>query len=375
MPLANIDRWGTELMTSLAKVTYGGLQDLTVILLTKNRPALAIAAVQQWAGLARKVVVADGSDDPSTELEQFSDVLYFWSKERVERRLQHAAALVETDFAMLQSDDDIFVPGVVNECIAELQTLSDYVAVTPTSIKAHHSRFRLTYPKAVTWDNAGNSCNDRMQHLAAHYIPSCIYGICRAEELKRSFVSMGKNPLPVYAFGELHHEFVMNALGKVRIHPVVGWIRRDVSKSVETREDFNNQLWFARRDGELRAQFVEGVARSVAPELGEPLDRVRKSVDDALETYALSASERSSGMWTRTLRLRIKGAYKRLVPKRARTVLKPTIGKVLSATPKYKTWEDLRDDLERQGIRLPPEAAVALEEREQLEARTVLGER
>lgn len=358
-------------MTTCGPAQSPNLEDLTVILLTRNREELALAAVRQWSGLAKKVVVADGSDRPSMEFGRIPGVVHFVSDEGVERRLQRAVTHVETAFAMLQSDDDVFVPSVVQECISFLKANVDYVAVTPNTVQRRDGLFRITYPtKSLRWNNANGSTLDRLLYLGTRYVPSSIYGVCRTEALRISFSSMGEDPIPVYAFAELYHEFVINALGKVRILSTVGWIRRDVRDSVETQDNFTDALWYERRRDQRRIEFVERVARVISSNQRESLEDAKAWVDKALCAYAHSVAPGNKTPDRSPSRRRAKDVYKRLVPRKLRAVLKQARSRNASYEEQWDIWvpwEDLAKNLSRNGILLTTGAFAVLQERELLE--------
>lgn len=352
------------------------LQQLTVIIPTMNRQTAVRAAVRQWKDVAAKIIVMDSSADSSAaDYASLPGVVYRHLVAPLWDRYWRAAEMIRTPFGMLQSDDDVFVPKAIAHCINLLSEKSDYSAISPTAIKGGEPGWRLCYGQSVSWSNHAESTTDRLLHLGSNYLPSSIYGVCRSEWMRTSFSSMTAGPLPVFAFAELHHEFVLNALGKVCVLPEVGWLRRTTYDKISPATQFPSQAWYRDLDSQYRRQFVDGVAQAVAPILGEPIVDVRQSVDDALVLYAHSVAQNNSGSARRTLRQRVKAVYKQRIPEWARALLKPTIGKILSGSRKYKSWQDLSDDLDRLGIRLPPEAAVALQARERLEAQIILGER
>ena len=341
------------------------LSDLTIIIPSFNRPVLLLAAVRQWKPHAAHIVVIDGSTAYNAVLEREAafaqNVQYIHDERRIEQRLARAIRLVKTEFVMLQSDDDIFIPAAVGESIAFLRKNVEYSAVTPLPVGYRKKKFCLEYAKAVNWYNSARTSSDRLRWLGSRYIPSSLYGVCRTHDARISLETMAIAPLSVYAFWELHHEMVMNGLGRVRVDPLVGWIRRDVADPVDRQDIGTQREWFEPPTTDLAEQFVEGVSKALADATGGSFTRKRGEVKAALEAYADFVHRSSRAASTN------KSWYK-IVPKPVRHRLKRCA--VLPLTS-YTNWPELVKGLSKVGVRTLKETLEVIAEREFLEREAV----
>lgn len=344
------------------------LAELTVIVPTWNRPIAAEAVASQWAHEVAHMVIVDGSERPiSSAFKRFPNVTYIHDRRSIEVRLGRASELVATRFAMLQSDDDVFIPSAIAACISELERDNSYVAISPTAIRAtEYARSRLAYKSALGWDNNAPSREGRFLYLGSNYTPSCIYGVCRSEALKASFLTMAKDPVPVYAFGELHHEFVVNGLGSVKVMPVVGWIRRDKYASIDSRSKNPETVWFENPESEHRERFVEGVSLALSEALPSTVGEVRDDVELGLAAYAERYRTGRRRPQTPSLFRRM---YKRLVPKPLRRAVKTIRG---TYRPRQGQFMD-SNMFAAQGIHLPDDALQLLQAR--IESERLLAKR
>lgn len=350
-------------------VNSGVLKQLSVIVPTKNRQVAAVAAAIQWAPFVARVIVIDASvQSAAAQFFNIPNVVYLHDTSSKEARYCRAARIIRTPYGMLQSDDDVFVPSAVAECVQWLGNNPDYAAVSPMALSESDRRYRITYRRGIGWTNCSDSEAERLKYLGRNYTPSSIYGVARSEDLRLSFRSMAANPIPVFAFGELHHEFVMNGLGKVRVLPVVGWIRRSTYAKVDPRENFSSPQWFANSTGMYARQFIDGVAGAIVAHAPENSEGVRCGVSSALLAYAqaVQGSRRASRAYV--IGRKARAAYKQVVPRRTRNILKPLVGRLLLGLRKeWLLWESLDVELRNAGVHLPADALVTLRARELLE--------
>lgn len=342
------------------------LAELTVIVPTLNRPIAAEAVASQWARKVGHMIIVDGSERPnSVAFERFPNVTYIHDRRSIEVRLGRASELVATRFAMLQSDDDVFIPGSIAACVSELDRSNAYIAISSTAANAIGRQLvGLSYADAIGWNNNSPSRAARLQYLGSHYTPSCIYGVCRTEALQASFLAMATGQVPVYAFAELHHEFFVNGVGAVKVLPVIGWIRRDSYESTDTREKGEARKWFADAKGEYRKLFVQGVSSALSEATASSLTEVLEDVELGLTAYAelvLASWAQSQSRLHRILRI-----CKQLIPRFLRRVIK-------NCRKRYKHYVRSRSadldfkSLAGQGIELPEDAIELLHNRIDLE--------
>lgn len=118
--------------------TLSGNQKYTLVIPTYNRPVLLsdLLYVLGTYGLDNKIYIADSSRQEVQEenarlcREYGSRVTHFGFSESIEfvDKIAAVCAKVETPFIALCADDDILMPGVVEESVSFLEQHEDYVA-------------------------------------------------------------------------------------------------------------------------------------------------------------------------------------------------------------------------------------------------------
>lgn len=345
------------------------LQDLTIILPTigMERRHFAAAAVHQWAATKAHIVVSDGSaESHSRVFQQFDTVTYLQDAGAYQRRLANAAKHVRTEFSMIMSDDDVFVPSIIAACIEAMKQASDYAAVAPLLAESNGKRY--TIPRnSLDWKNSSSTRTSRLAYLSENIAPSCIYAVSQSDLFKRSLDWAARNSLPAQGSHQHHHEIFMNALGKVRILPQIGWLRRTFIPKVNRRDPSIVRGWLEDPKDELRQSFVNGLSAAIAEASGGPEKQIRDEVEALVANYAF---------WktlplTRKLEKKV-GSFGSILDAALPTRLSPISQKVQRRVARQTMY---RKRNEPRGVVLPKDAFIALQHREDLEAclRTVFG--
>jgi glycosyltransferase domain-containing protein len=109
-------------------------QQLTIVIVSKNRPRFLLRQIKFWATMNCSILVLDGSDSPliSDNLNSLINFKYIHLPESVEHRLSIAAKFIATKYVVLMGDDDIFIPSGVAECINYLNCDPTIIAVAGT---------------------------------------------------------------------------------------------------------------------------------------------------------------------------------------------------------------------------------------------------
>lgn len=246
---------------------------LTIIIPTKDRPNRALAKARTWAKQGCRVLVFDASDvrDPSADSHSEPGVGYHHEPQATMAvRLSQGANLVDTPYAMIQPDDDVFLFGAVDSLVNSMQKTPDAVGASGVAIRVREGNFgrslvEVFYPqmleRALQTGQTGLSLPD----FTRNYYPSVVYGVVRTDVFRA--VAKGRENLKSgpYAIGELFFEMGVNGMGKVLALPEVYWIRNPHVPSHDARRlrppSERSHPWFLDTGSLEYKSFVEELSK------------------------------------------------------------------------------------------------------------------
>ena len=98
----------------LKKFNYPNLSKLTIVITTYNRKKFILRTMNYWSNTNVKLDILDGSETPIEDhlIEKLSKYIkYIYNPLSVHQRILHSLEFVKTEFAILGSDDEYFVPS------------------------------------------------------------------------------------------------------------------------------------------------------------------------------------------------------------------------------------------------------------------------
>lgn len=222
-------------MTNRIPPTTANLESLTIVILTMNRPRQLSGVVQYWSKLPVKVIVADGSNLPSS-FEKISNVIYLHSKTSYLDRMARAANLVDTEFVALCSDDEVFLPSGLQACLTYLANNSDFVAATGEAVGLIESggdaQLTLQYPERQNFSLLEVDPILRAKNHLANYRVCGYYAVTRALEWKLIWQSLALEEFRPFAIQELQFEAALAFSGKMAVLPSLMWIRNNITSPI-----------------------------------------------------------------------------------------------------------------------------------------------
>ncbi|MEB0045458.1 MULTISPECIES: TIGR00180 family glycosyltransferase [unclassified Pseudomonas] len=205
-------------------------EQLTVVLISHERPAFLRRAVRFYSSLPCKILVLDSSVDPQPGMSgQFPNVDYqhlpqfgYWG---IRAKLAHGIEQVTTPFMVFAADDDFLVHDALHEAVAFMGANPDYSMCHGYSMMYLALVNSVSYyrrDKKVCEDYSSEHVQDRVQDYMQQYIPP-FYAVQRTALLRDWYHVMPHDT--IFQWQEVGHTYYMLARGKVRILPIAYVVR------------------------------------------------------------------------------------------------------------------------------------------------------
>ena len=108
-------------------MSYQILNNLTIVIPTHNRHKYLKRTIKYWANCGAKLLVLDGSDikleDPSLKEK---NTKYIYNPNNFYNRLLSSIKYIDTEFMILGSDDEFYLPSALSSCVAFLTKETSY---------------------------------------------------------------------------------------------------------------------------------------------------------------------------------------------------------------------------------------------------------
>jgi glycosyltransferase domain-containing protein len=197
-------------------------EQLTLVLLTQDQPALLRRAMHYYSNLPCRVLVLDSSGEPSTELAEafpqmdYQHVSQFAAQGR-QQKIAFGVAQVKTPFAVMADDSDFLMHDAMRQSVQFLSDNSDYGLCHGYALMfvGHSNKVEyLRRDKKVIEDYSSNEAQQRVSDFFGQYLPP-LHAVTRTELLKEWY-----EVLPAGTADELQeygHAFYLLARAKARI--------------------------------------------------------------------------------------------------------------------------------------------------------------
>lgn len=297
-----------------------GISDLTVVIMTFERPAYVRRAIVHLERQKQCAIVVDGSNAPvlsDSECSNLNSVNYVHTSESFAKRLAIAGSLVETPFVVLQGDDDFQMASGLARCCAELKShpnLSSSCGIPLMQRRLDNGEWHV-FPwtsgsPALDWANASVIDSRPTARLRRHFNPYCptsMYGVMR-----KSAFSQITAALPLLSIANIYREefffeSVLALIGSIRVLPNLMWIKSNENVSITEREADIGFFEFLENPAEKDSlvQFVELVyktVRSLEPQITLSLVELRETFEDLVKLAEREQFSRQSTLdWKSTI--------------------------------------------------------------------------
>jgi glycosyltransferase domain-containing protein len=200
-------------------------EQLTVVLMSHERPAFLRRAARFYSGLPCRILVLDSSAEGQPGLAgQFENVDYqhvpqfgYWG---VRAKLAFGVEQVTTPFMVFAADDDFHVHDALRAAVAFMEANPDY------GLCHGYSMMYLSQPNSVSYfrrdkkvceDYSSENAEERVLDYLHQYLPP-FYAVQRTDLVRDWYQVMPQDTS--FQWQEIGHTYYMLARGKARILPI-----------------------------------------------------------------------------------------------------------------------------------------------------------
>lgn len=267
------------------------MKKLTLVIPSYNRPDYLIRNMSYWSGRGPIVHILDGSEHPieSSLLHEFDkNIKYHHIPTPLEHRINEACGLIETEYASLLADDELFIPSTLQSSIEELEENPELVSCMGRCMSFYWENGSVygnpQYPRMKNLSISDNSPEERMLRHMQNYVPSSIYSVVRSNIWKTAFKQHNEFQTSVLAIWELQVEISICYLGKTKIIPKLHWLRSMENQSVHRALGFRD-WWDSKKFRAEQEIFFRRLAKTLSATDGREFKSVLLEVSKAFDTY------------------------------------------------------------------------------------------
>ena len=224
---------------------------ISIIIPTYQRPVYISRALAYWSIYPVKVIVVDGSIQPSVTNElicSYENVEYFHLPIAIERRLMFATEKIRTQYAAILSDDEFFSYSALMAAANILKSEPEVSAVLGATIGFDlcDKRFvaRQHYRSAQHLDISSDSPRTRLLQRASVPENSIFYPLVRASVLKLAGSFLGDHQYSCPYIAEYQMEAVLCAAGRIKVMQKLMWFR-NLENNIISNSSYNRSIFFS----------------------------------------------------------------------------------------------------------------------------------
>ena len=244
------------------------LQKLTVIVITYNRHELLIRAIRYWSNFDIKVVIIDGSDVRlNNSYLNYKNIRYIYDQRSLNDRLLNSFNYIDTEFMILASDDEFYLPSALSSCINFLSTEPSFSCCGGRAVGFRSKEKKIfgikQYPQLRGLCLDHDSAADRVFKHFSDYVPAHFYSVIRANKWKIicSYVFQKKN-IFLYS-SELQLEFLTVVSGKSKIISELMWMRNNEISRIDSRSDITiEEWWYDKKNDNEKISFLQNMKKA-----------------------------------------------------------------------------------------------------------------
>ena len=235
------------------------LSDVTVVVLSRGREEILSRTLDYWAEVNISVLVLHNTNAPLNESLLSSNIEYHVDQVAYGERCGHVPGHLQTEFAILCADDEVFIPSAIFAMKMTLRNNPFLSSVGGSTIAIGKYGPLLTgthsYSNMQSYVNNGSDCTERLQsHFndVSGYRNGGIYRLMRKDlmiDLMETFHEVASISTP-YIY-EVTGEIIVNAYGPSVYLDNIYWIRNWINAPVG-HKNWDRKLYFANWMSELK---------------------------------------------------------------------------------------------------------------------------
>lgn len=227
------------------------LSDVTVVILSRGRERELVKTLKYWASINISVLLLHNTENPIEITHDMPNLKYVISKVSYGERCGLVQSHLETPYAILCSDDEVYIPSALAKMRELLEDDPDLISVGGLTIAVGMygpmTTGNFTYSKMHGYSNLGNSGSSRLKShfdLESGYRNGAIYRLMRKELMNSTmklFSQLSDFSTP-YIF-EVTGEIFVNSQGKTSYIDNVYWLRNWMNRPVG-HTNWDRKLYF-----------------------------------------------------------------------------------------------------------------------------------
>ncbi len=274
------------------------LQNLTIVIITYNRHKYLKRTLNYWLNYDVKVLIIDGSNTKFEDIcLQKKNVKYIHDQRSVDDRFLSSINFINTEFMIVSSDDEFFLPSTLSKCVDFLSINPSFSCCGGRAVGFRTKEKKILgirqYPKLKNLCLDNENAADRVSKHFFSYVPAHFYSVIRTKKWKTicSYVFEKK-----YSFGsssELQMEFLIMVSGKSKIISELMWMRNNEVAPINTELETPLQKWWYDKNYEKeKFSFLQRMKKAcnelstnINPELNE------QAISKLFEVYVIKLLE------------------------------------------------------------------------------------
>ena len=242
------------------------LSDVTVVILSRGREDILSRTLRYWSKYNICVLVLHNTDNPIETGLLGSNIEYVVDRASYGERCGHISRLLKTRFAILSSDDELYLPSALFALKIQLEKNPNLYSVGGLTIAIGKYGPRKTsipcYTSMKSYKNLGVSSFERLAiHFSEEngYRTGAIYRLMRKElmgDLMDTFSEIGVISTP-YIY-EVTGEIIVASYGQSSFISNIYWIRNWINEPVG-HSKWNRKMYFSMwaKDPKFKVEILE----------------------------------------------------------------------------------------------------------------------
>ncbi len=288
------------------------MSELTLVMLTYNRPQYALRQAKIWANNSFvHLLILDGSSVANEAIinSAYSNVEYVQKPINIQERLALASKMIRTEFAAIIGDDDIFLESGLQACVDELKLNSSLVACLGSALsfvpRGDTVYFDHIYEGARKRSILFDDTADRIDHHFKEYFPTTVYAVIRTNVWKNAMLVASKAQYSCVYLSELLFELSVTLQGKSKVISRLMWLRSDENPPIHEK-NWNRKLtfldWFTHPQYSQEViEFEETAVKSMVDLIGIDEKRVKQYFSQMIRHFLLFSQKRKKSFWQKVL--------------------------------------------------------------------------
>ncbi len=270
-----------------------GLHNLTVLILTYNRPDYVQRTIETLEKYDLKILIMDGSEGGNSFKFDTSKTTYVHSETSYYNRSVMSSKLIKTKYVKMLADDEFLIIKTIDEYINFLENNNNFVSISGKTLGFNfvkdRVRYYTIYENSLKHSLTSEDAFERLEHHFTDYLPTIIYSVLRTSVWQQIFSRNLYLPQNVEAIEEIYVTTLVALLGKCYVNDEIYWLRSGENPPMHRD---NNKLRFYSwvLNSKLSKKSYEVFLKNICEVAGLDLTK-KKLISQVYYKYALKTNK------------------------------------------------------------------------------------